>query len=249
MPVAVAPEFVLRIVEVNQGDRRLRRRPRAPQRPFSLRPPPRGRSRPRTRGPCPRRPSPRRAARPPRDPRTSSRAGYRRRQSSRPQVRPPPWLRAMPAARSLARPRPSTSRSMPFSSPSPPWLPACTTTRSTPSAPAAASSWARASTESSRCSLLVEARFIRYFACATTGEMPSSRLPSTKVSASWRRLGSSPGLRVGDEDLDSLAPELARGPNGPGEPAGGRKVPSYSVRPLWHGEDSTVLRRPSLGEI
>src|SRR5918993_609965 len=61
--------------------------------------------------------------------------------------------------------------------------------------------------------------------------------------------GLTPGLRVGDEDLDSLASELARGPKGPGEPAGGRKVPSYPVRPLWHGEDSTVLRRPSPGAI
>src|SRR5215207_5657806 len=61
--------------------------------------------------------------------------------------------------------------------------------------------------------------------------------------------GVSPGLRVGEEDLDSLAPELARGPKGSGEPTGGRKVPSYSVRPLWHGGDSTGLRRPSPGEI
>src|SRR5215210_3416907 len=95
-----------------------------------------------------------------------------------------------PAARSLARPRPSTSRSMPSASPSPPWLPACTTTRSTPRVPAAASSRARATMERSRCSSFVEARFMRYFACATTGEMPNARLPSTKSAASLRGLGS-----------------------------------------------------------
>src|SRR5215212_8138671 len=94
------------------------------------------------------------------------------------------------AACSLARSRPSTSRSIPSASQSPPWLPACTTTRSTPRAPAAASSRARASTERSRCSSFVEARFMRYFACATTGEMPRVRLPSTKAAVSCRRLGS-----------------------------------------------------------
>src|SRR5919107_1631782 len=94
------------------------------------------------------------------------------------------------AALSLARPRPSTSRFMPSASPSPPWLPACTTTRSTPRVPAAASSRARATMEKSRCSSFVEARFMRYFACATTGEMPKARLPSTKATASLRGLGS-----------------------------------------------------------
>lgn len=36
---------------------------------------------------------------------------------------------------------------------------------------------------------LVEARFMRYFACATTGATPSSRLLSAKVTASLRGNG------------------------------------------------------------
>src|ERR687889_277083 len=73
------------------------------------------------------------------------------------------------------------------------WVPAPTefsTTRSTPRVPAAASSRARASTERSRCSSFAEARFMRYFACATTGEMPKAWPPSTKAAASLRGPGS-----------------------------------------------------------
>src|SRR5918997_6490568 len=94
------------------------------------------------------------------------------------------------SASPLARSRPSTSRSSPFSSPSPPWLPEWTTTKSIPISPAAESSAARARTERSLRSALGDARLIRYFAWATVGWMPRSRAPAANSPASGRRTGS-----------------------------------------------------------
>src|SRR5829696_589587 len=63
-------------------------------------------------------------------------------------------------------------------------------TQHTPRVPAATRSWARARTERSLSSSSFDARFMRYLACATTGETPSSRAPSTRTSASRRGTGS-----------------------------------------------------------
>ena len=57
------------------------------------------------------------------------------------------------------------------------------------------------------------------------------------------RLRDGPALRVGDEDLDRLAPELAGSFEGFPESTGGREVASDPVRPCGHGGDSNRATR------